>query len=133
MGKTPLVSIIMGSDSDLAVMAAAAEVLEEFGVPYELKVMSAHRTPAEVAEYAKGAASRGLKVIIAGAGGAAHLAGAVAAYTELPVIGVPVLGKALHGADALYSTVQMPDGVPVATVAVDGAKRPGCCANFGYR
>jgi 5-(carboxyamino)imidazole ribonucleotide mutase len=128
MGKTPLVSVIMGSDSDLPVMAAAAEALEEFGVPYELKVMSAHRTPAEVAEYAKGAASRGLKVIIAGAGGAAHLAGAVAAYTELPVIGVPVLGKALHGADALYSTVQMPAGVPVATVAVDGAKNAGLLA-----
>ena len=128
MGEKPVVGIIMGSDSDLPVMSAAAEVLEEFGVAYELAIMSAHRTPARVEEFARGAAGRGLKVIIAGAGGAAHLAGVVAAYTELPVIGVPVLGKALGGADALYAMVQMPPGVPVAVVAINGAKNAGLLA-----
>ena len=113
MKEKPLVGIVMGSDSDLSVMSAAAEVLEEFGVAFELSVVSAHRTPARAEAYAKSAAGRGLRVIIAGAGGAAHLAGVIAAYTELPVIGVPVLGKALGGADALYSTVQMPPGIPL--------------------
>ena len=128
MGEKPLVGIVMGSDSDLPVMSAAAAVLEEFGVAYELSVVSAHRTPARAEAYAKGAADRGLQVIIAGAGGAAHLAGVIAAYTELPVIGVPVLGKALNGADALYSTVQMPPGIPVATMAINGAKNAGLLA-----
>ena len=128
MSEKPLVGIIMGSDSDLPVMSAAAAVLEEFGVAYELSVVSAHRTPARAEAYAKNAADRGLQVIIAGAGGAAHLAGVIAAYTELPVIGVPVLGKALDGADALYSTVQMPPGIPVATMAINGAKNAGLLA-----
>jgi len=109
-------------------MKTAAEILEELGVPYELSVLSAHRTPARVEAYAREAASRGLRVIIAGAGGAAHLPGVIAAYTELPVIGVPVLGKAFGGADALYSMVQMPPGIPVATVAVNGAKNAGLLA-----
>ena len=128
MKEKPLVGIVMGSDSDLSVMSAAAEVLEEFGVAFELSVVSAHRTPARAEAYAKSAAGRGLRVIIAGAGGAAHLAGVIAAYTELPVIGVPVLGKALGGADALYSTVQMPPGIPVATMAINGAKNAGLLA-----
>lgn len=128
MSEKPLVGIIMGSGSDLPVMSAAAAVLEEFGVAYELSVVSAHRTPARAEAYAKNAADRGLQVIIAGAGGAAHLAGVIAAYTELPVIGVPVLGKALDGADALYSTVQMPPGIPVATMAINGAKNAGLLA-----
>ncbi|NLP37702.1 MAG: 5-(carboxyamino)imidazole ribonucleotide mutase [Firmicutes bacterium] len=123
-----LVGIIMGSDSDLAVMSAAAEIMEEFGVTYELAVMSAHRTPALVEDFARNASARGLKVIIAGAGGAAHLAGVVAAFTELPVIGVPVLTKTLGGADSLYSMVQMPSGVPVATVSLNGAKNAGLLA-----
>ncbi len=124
----PLVSIIMGSDSDLAVMREAALVLEEFEVPYELTVISAHRTPAKIYSYGAEAAARGLEVIIAGAGGAAHLAGVTAALTELPVIGVPILGKALQGADALYAIVQMPAGIPVATVAINGAKNAGLLA-----
>ncbi|NLY90923.1 MAG: 5-(carboxyamino)imidazole ribonucleotide mutase [Firmicutes bacterium] len=124
----PLVGIVMGSDSDLPVMKAAAEILEELEVPYELSVLSAHRTPDRVETYAKEAAGRGLRVIIAGAGGAAHLAGVIAAYTELPVIGVPVLGKTLGGADALYSMVQMPPGIPVATVGINGAKNAGLLA-----
>lgn len=128
MDTAPLVGIVMGSDSDLPVMKAAAEILESFGVPYELSVLSAHRTPVRVEAYAKEAAGRGLRVIIAGAGGAAHLAGVIAAYTELPVIGVPVLGKALGGADALYSMVQMPPGIPVATVGINGAKNAGILA-----
>jgi 5-(carboxyamino)imidazole ribonucleotide mutase len=122
------VGIVMGSDSDRAVMAGAAAVLERFEVDYEMEVMSAHRAPGRVAEYASGAAGRGLQVIIAGAGMAAHLPGVVAAHTVLPVIGVPLMGKALSGADALYSCVQMPPGVPVATVAVDGAKNAGVLA-----
>ncbi|NLM52913.1 MAG: 5-(carboxyamino)imidazole ribonucleotide mutase [Firmicutes bacterium] len=128
MENNALVGIIMGSDSDLAVMSAAAEILEEFGVPYEMAVMSAHRTPAKVEEFARNASARGMKVIIAGAGGAAHLAGVVAAYTELPVIGVPILTKTLGGADSLYSMVQMPSGVPVATVSINGAKNAGLLA-----
>ena len=118
----PLVGIIMGSDSDLPVMEKAAEVLKEMGVPYEMDISSAHRLPEKTAEYAKTARGRGIEVLIAGAGMAAHLAGVLAAYTTLPVIGVPLKSGALKGADALYSTVQMPPGIPVATVAIDGAK-----------
>ncbi len=117
----PVVSIIMGSDSDLPVMKKAADLLAEFAVPYEVKILSAHRTPEEHSEYSKAAAGRGVKVIIAGAGGAAHLAGVTAANTILPVIGVPIKSK-LDGMDSLLSTVQMPSGVPVAAVAIDGAK-----------
>jgi 5-(carboxyamino)imidazole ribonucleotide mutase len=124
----PLVGIIMGSDSDLPVMQEAAVALEEFGVPYELTIVSAHRTPARMTKYAEDAAGRGLRVIIAGAGGAAHLPGMVAAMTPLPVIGVPVKGKHLGGLDSLLSIVQMPGGIPVATVAVNGAKNAGLLA-----
>lgn len=123
-----MVGIIMGSDSDLPVMEQAEAVLKEFGVPYELDVMSAHRTPDRVREWVSTARDRGLKVIIAGAGMSAHLAGVVAAHTTLPVIGVPLASGALHGVDALYSTVNMPPGVPVATVAVDGARNAGILA-----
>ena len=114
----PVVGIIMGSDSDLFVMQEAAAVLKEFRVPYELKILSAHRTPEATGRYAKGAVRNGLKVIIAGAGRAAHLAGVIASHTTLPVIGVPLESKALKGLDALLSTVQMPRGVPVATMAI---------------
>jgi len=117
----PLVAILMGSKTDRPTLEPAATVLRELGIPHELRVMSAHRTPERVAEYVRGAAASGLKVFIAAAGGAAHLAGAVAAQTTLPVIGVPVASGKLLGLDALLSTVQMPPGVPVATVAVDGA------------
>jgi phosphoribosylaminoimidazole carboxylase PurE protein len=113
-----LVSIVMGSDSDLEVMQESADVLKEFGVSYEMQVLSAHRTPILVADFATQATEKGLKVIIAGAGGAAHLAGAVAANTILPVIGVPLAATQMNGLDALLATVQMPAGVPVATVAV---------------
>lgn len=126
--STPVVGILMGSSSDLPTMEKAAEVLERFGVGHELNVMSAHRTPDQVAEYAKGAEGRGLKVLIAGAGLAAHLPGVVAAHTVLPVIGVPLFQPALAGADALYSCVQMPTGVPVATVAIGGAKNAAILA-----
>lgn len=112
----------MGSQSDLPKMKEAAEILQDFGVPHEIKVASAHRAPALVARYAREAAERGLEVIIAGAGMAAHLPGVIAAWTPLPVIGVPLRGGALDGVDALHSVVQMPSGVPVATVAIDGAK-----------
>ena len=122
MQNKPLVGILMGSDSDLPVMAKAGAVLAEMGVPYEMDISSAHRLPDKTAEYAKTARERGLEVLIAGAGMAAHLAGVIAAHTTLPVIGVPLASGALHGVDALYSTVQMPPGIPVATVAVDGAK-----------
>jgi phosphoribosylaminoimidazole carboxylase PurE protein len=118
----------MGSDSDLPVMSAAAEVLDEFGVEYELTIVSAHRTPERMMTYASEAAGRGLRVIIAGAGGAAHLPGMVAAATPLPVIGVPVKGKSLEGLDSLLSIVQMPTGIPVATVAVNGAANAGLLA-----
>jgi 5-(carboxyamino)imidazole ribonucleotide mutase len=118
----------MGSDSDWAVMAAAAEVLAEFGVSHEVRVVSAHRTPEAMLEYAGGAANRGLKVIIAGAGGAAHLPGMVAAATPLPVIGVPVPLKYLDGLDSLLSIVQMPAGVPVATVSIGGARNAALLA-----
>lgn len=122
MSPKPLVGILMGSDSDLPVMQKAAAVLDELGVPFEMDICSAHRLPAKTADYAATARERGLEVIIAGAGMAAHLAGVIAAYTTLPVIGVPLTSGALNGVDALYSTVQMPPGIPVATVAVDGAK-----------
>lgn len=122
------VGIIMGSDSDLPVMAEAAKVLDEFGISYELTIVSAHRTPDRMYDYAKTAAEKGIKVIIAGAGGAAHLPGMTAAITTLPVIGVPVKTKALSGVDSLYSIVQMPGGIPVATVAINGAKNAGLLA-----
>ncbi|HNX69582.1 MAG TPA: 5-(carboxyamino)imidazole ribonucleotide mutase [Candidatus Omnitrophota bacterium] len=124
-----LVSIVMGSDSDLEVMQDCAEVLKDFGIPYTMQVMSAHRTPGKVADFAASAAKKGIKVMIAGAGAAAHLAGAVAANTTLPVIGVP-LAATLNGFDALLSTVQMPAGIPVATVAVGkaGARNAGLLA-----
>jgi phosphoribosylaminoimidazole carboxylase PurE protein len=121
---SPLVAILMGSDSDLATMAECARVLEEYRVPYDIRVLSAHRSPEEAATYAREAAERGLRVIIAGAGGAAHLAGAMAAHSTLPVIGVPLDSSPLGGFDALLATVQMPPGVPVAAVGVGsmGAK-----------
>ncbi len=124
----PLVGIIMGSDSDLPVMKNAAEVLQEFGVAYEMTIVSAHRTPERMFEYARAAEARGLEVIIAGAGGAAHLPGMVAALTPLPVIGVPVKASSLEGLDSLLSIVQMPGGVPVATVAINNAKNAGILA-----
>lgn len=124
----PLVGIIMGSDSDLSTMKEAAEALSEFEIPYELTIVSAHRTPERMVEYAKTASTRGLKVIIAGAGGAAHLPGMTASLTTLPVIGVPVKGKSLDGMDSLLSIVQMPPGIPVATVAINGAKNAGMLA-----
>ena len=124
----PLVSIIMGSDSDLPVMKKAAEVLEELGSAYEVRIASAHRTPVETQRLAAGAAARGIKVIIAGAGGAAHLPGIIAAHTSLPVIGVPIKTPSLNGIDSLYSIVQMPSGIPVGTMAIDGAKNAGIFA-----
>ena len=123
-----LVGVIMGSDSDWPVMCAAAQALTEFDVPHEVSVVSAHRTPERMLDYARPAMSRGLKVIIAGAGGAAHLPGMVASATVLPVIGVPVPLAHLDGLDSLLSIVQMPSGVPVATVAVDGARNAGLLA-----
>ena len=126
--KKPIVGIVMGSDSDLPIMQDAAIILKEFGVPYEVNVVSAHRTPKTMISYAETARSRGIKVIIAGAGGAAHLPGMVAAVTELPVIGVPVPLKHLDGLDSLYSIVQMPKGVPVATVAIGNATNAGILA-----
>ena len=128
MAETPLVGVIMGSDSDWSVMSAAAEALDEFDVPFEAHVVSAHRTPLDMAAYAQAAAGRGLKVIIAGAGGAAHLPGMVASMTTLPVIGVPVPLKYLDGMDSLLSIVQMPAGVPVATVSIAGARNAGLLA-----
>jgi phosphoribosylaminoimidazole carboxylase PurE protein len=127
--QKPLVTIVMGSDSDLPVMEETAEVLSEFGVPYEMTVSSAHRSPERTAEYAGKAEERGIEVIIAGAGGAAHLAGVIAAHTILPVIGVP-MESGLLGLDSLLSTVQMPGGVPVATVAIGkaGARNAGILA-----
>ena len=126
--NTPLVGIIMGSKSDWNTMKAACDVLEEFGIPYEKFVISAHRTPEKAIEYASTARERGLKVIITGAGGAAHLAGITAAKTTLPVIGIPIKSAALNGLDSLLSIVQMPGGIPVATVAIDGAKNGGLLA-----
>lgn len=124
----PQVGIIMGSDSDWPTMKAAAEACAEFGLAYEARVVSAHRTPDDMARYAREAAARGLQVIIAGAGGAAHLPGMVASYTPLPVIGVPVQSKAFNGLDSLLSIVQMPAGVPVATVAIGNARNAGLLA-----
>ena len=124
----PLVGVIMGSESDLETMQPAADVLSEFGVSFEMQVVSAHRTPEGMFDYAKAARERGIKVIIAGAGGAAHLPGMVASLTTLPVIGVPVQSKALSGVDSLHSIVQMPPGIPVATVAIGGGRNAGLLA-----
>ncbi len=126
--KKPLVGILMGSPSDAEIMKKASSTLESLGVACEILVRSAHRTPDEAVEYARTAKERGLQVLIAGAGMAAHLAGVVAAYTPLPVIGVPVASGALGGQDALYATVQMPPGTPVATVAINGAQNAGYLA-----
>jgi phosphoribosylaminoimidazole carboxylase PurE protein len=126
----PIVSIVMGSDSDLDIMREAATALEGFGIAYEIDVTSAHRSPDRTADYARKAADRGIRVIIAGAGGAAHLAGAIAAHTTLPVIGVPISATSLNGMDSLLATVQMPAGIPVATVAIGkpGATNAGILA-----
>ena len=128
MADNPRVAVIMGSDSDWSVMADAAAALAEFGIPTEVRVVSAHRTPALMFDYARGAADRGIEVIIAGAGGAAHLPGMVASATPLPVIGVPVPLARLDGLDSLLSIVQMPAGVPVATVSIGGARNAGLLA-----
>ena len=130
MSGKPLVSIVMGSDSDLEIMREAGKALEEFGIEYEMDVTSAHRSPDRTAEFARKAAERGVSVIIAGAGGAAHLAGVIAAHTTLPVIGVPIPSTPLQGMDSLLATVQMPAGIPVATVAIGkpGATNAGILA-----
>ncbi|HLI44985.1 MAG TPA: 5-(carboxyamino)imidazole ribonucleotide mutase [Acidimicrobiales bacterium] len=122
------VAIVMGSDSDAGVMRQAAEALDEFGVPWEMRVLSAHRTPDDTIAYSRSAVDRGIQVVIAGAGGAAHLPGVIAATTTLPVIGVPIALKNLDGLDSLLSIAQMPKGIPVATVAVDGARNAGLLA-----
>jgi 5-(carboxyamino)imidazole ribonucleotide mutase len=126
--RQPLVGVIMGSDSDLPTMREAAEVLQQFGIPHELRVVSAHRTPRDMARYAETAQRRGLRVIIAGAGGAAHLPGMVASHTPLPVVGVPIESKSLKGLDSLLSIAQMPAGVPVATVAIGNGRNAGLLA-----
>ncbi len=126
--KQPLVGILMGSDSDWPTMKSAADTCDEFGVGYEVKVISAHRTPDDLARYARSAPKRGLRVIIAAAGGAAHLPGVTAAQTPLPVIGVPIAAKVLQGLDSLLSIVQMPSGIPVATMAIGGARNAGLFA-----
>jgi 5-(carboxyamino)imidazole ribonucleotide mutase len=126
--ERPRVGVVMGSDSDWSVMAAASEILSEFGVDHEVEVVSAHRTPEKMIDYGRDASSRGLKVVIAGAGGAAHLPGMLASVTMLPVIGVPVPLAKLDGLDSLLSIVQMPAGVPVATVSIGGAKNAGLLA-----
>lgn len=123
-----LVSLVMGSDSDLPVVKGAVEVLDQFGVPYELQILSAHRSPRETHEFARNAVERGIKVIIVAAGGAAHLAGVIASEFSLPVIGIPIETPALGGVDSLYSIVQMPPGVPVATVGINAAKNAGLLA-----
>ncbi len=128
MKNNPLVGIIMGSDSDLPVMQKSFDVFNDFEIPFEVKILSAHRTPDEHSEYSKTAKNRGLKVIIAAAGGAAHLPGVTAGNTVLPVIGVPIKTKSLEGLDSLLSIVQMPSGVPVATVAIDGSKNAALLA-----
>lgn len=130
MAETPLVGVIMGSKSDWETMKHACDILAEFGVPHEKRVVSAHRTPDTAADYSKSARERGLEVIIAGAGGAAHLAGVTAAHTSIPVLGVPIQSKALNGMDSLLSTVQMPGGIPVGTLAIGsaGAKNAGLLA-----
>jgi 5-(carboxyamino)imidazole ribonucleotide mutase len=125
---TPIVGIIMGSDSDLPVMQDATKILEDFSIPYELTIVSAHRTPKRMYDYAISAKAKGLQVIIAGAGGSAHLPGMTASLTSLPVIGVPIQTKSLLGVDSLYSIVQMPPGIPVATMAINGAKNAGILA-----
>ena len=124
----PIVGVIMGSDSDWAIMSDAAQALKEFGIEFEVEVLSAHRTPDRMIEWGKAAAGRGIKVIIAGAGGAAHLPGMIASVSRLPVIGVPVKLKNLDGMDSLLSIVQMPAGIPVATVSIDGARNAGILA-----
>jgi 5-(carboxyamino)imidazole ribonucleotide mutase len=124
----PMAGILMGSDTDWPIMKAAADALNEFGIASEAKVISAHRTPRDLEQYVSGARERGLRVIIAGAGGAAHLPGVTAAFTTLPVIGVPIMGKALDGMDSLLSIVQMPPGVPVATVGINAGKNAGLLA-----
>lgn len=124
----PLIAILMGSDSDLPIMQDSCKILEEFEIPFEIKILSAHRAPDLVTAYAKSANVRGIKVIIAAAGGAAHLAGVAAAQTILPVIGVPIQAKTLDGLDSLLSTVQMPPGIPVATVSINGARNAGLLA-----
>ena len=121
MKKKPVVAVVMGSDSDLAVMAETAKALDEFGIEHEVLIVSAHRTPDRCRMFARGAAGRGIKVIVAGAGKAAHLAGVIAAHTSLPVIGIPIKSGALDGLDSLLSTIQMPAGIPVATVALGSA------------
>lgn len=126
--NNPLIGIVMGSDSDLPTMKQAADICSEFGIDYEIRVVSAHRTPEDMAEYGKSAHKRGIRVIVAGAGGAAHLPGMLAAHSPLPVIGVPVQTKALSGVDSLYSIVQMPPGVPVATVAIGAGRNAGILA-----
>lgn len=128
VAEAPIVGIIMGSDSDLETMSPAAQVLADFGIPHEVRVVSAHRTPEAMVEYAQTARSRGLRVIVAGAGGAAHLPGMVASLTTLPVIGVPVRTTALSGVDSLHSIVQMPAGVPVATVGIGNGANAGLLA-----
>ncbi|MCC6865078.1 MAG: 5-(carboxyamino)imidazole ribonucleotide mutase [Ignavibacteria bacterium] len=128
MKNKPVVAILMGSDSDLATMQEAAKVCEEFGVQYEVKITSAHRTPTFMAKYSETAHKRGIKIIIAGAGGAAHLPGMAASHSPLPVIGVPIRTRSLEGIDSLLSIVQMPAGVPVATVAIGNAKNAGLLA-----
>ena len=126
--NAPIVGVVMGSDSDWSIMSDAAQALKEFGIDYEVEVLSAHRTPDRMMEWGKAAAGRGLKVIIAGAGGAAHLPGMIASVTTLPVVGVPVKLKSLDGMDSLLSIVQMPAGIPVATVSIDGARNAGILA-----
>ena len=128
MSDKTQVGIIMGSDSDLEIMKQASGILNEFGIKNEMKIISAHRSPEVLAEYASSAVTRGLKVIIAGAGAAAHLPGVTASFTPLPVIGVPIKSRSLEGLDSLLSIVQMPSGIPVATVAIDGAKNAGILA-----
>lgn len=128
MSINPIVGVVMGSDSDWPTMKQAAEILQQFGIPFEKKVVSAHRTPDDMANYGKDARERGIKIIIAGAGGAAHLPGMLASHTTLPVIGVPIQTSALGGVDSLYSIVQMPNGIPVATVAIGKAQNAGLLA-----
>ena len=124
----PIIGIVMGSDSDLEIMQDAAKILDEFKIPYELTIVSAHRTPKRLYEYSLNAQKRGVKIIIAGAGGSAHLPGMIASLTPLPVIGVPIKTKSMNGLDSLLSIAQMPPGIPVATVAVNGAKNAGILA-----
>lgn len=128
MGKNPLVGILLGSDSDLEIMKEASDILKQFEIEHEMKILSAHRTPKLAANYAETAHTKGIKVIIAGAGGAAHLAGVIAAFSPLPIIGVPIKSKSLEGLDSLLSIVQMPAGVPVATVGINQARNAGILA-----